>query len=85
MAAARYHHEPEAYEEQQGVIRSIVDVIHVANVLCLMLGIGVGADGLQYYLSENALERLDISDVEELMSEIVDLISQVDEEFQVGE
>ena len=61
----------------------LVDVVHLANAICLMLGLGLGADGLQSNISPGALERLGVTDFEMLLSESVDLISQVEEEFQL--
>ncbi len=48
-----------------------------------MLGLGLGADGLQSNISSGSLERLGITDFESLLSESVDLISQVEEEFHL--
>jgi hypothetical protein len=36
----------------------MLDIVHVANVLCLMIGIGAGRDGLQYEPSGAVIERL---------------------------
>jgi putative nucleotidyltransferase with HDIG domain len=52
--AVRWHHDPDAAEEQ----KRITDVVHVANVLCLMMGIGVGREGLQYEPSPAVTRRL---------------------------
>ena len=83
--AARFHHNPEECQDVPPHIRRMVDVVHVANAVCLMMGLGIGADGLQYTLSEAAMERLRMDSVEVLMSEVVDFISQVDEEFRLGD
>jgi len=56
-------------------------VVHVANSLCLMLGVGLGADGLQSYLYPESLERLGITDYEILMSELVDFVAQAEAEL----
>lgn len=52
--AVRWHHEPDSAEETSNTI----DIVHVANVLCLMIGIGVGVEGLQYEPSPAATKRL---------------------------
>ncbi len=55
VATARWHHQPNhAPEEHQ----QLVDLIHVADFLCLNFGFGVGNDGLQYRLNEDANARL---------------------------
>ena len=58
-----------------------MDVVHLANSLCLMLGVGIGADGLQNYLYPEVLERLGISDYEMLMSDLVDFVAQAEAEL----
>jgi putative nucleotidyltransferase with HDIG domain len=55
VAAARWHHEPDKAEPE---FQQIVDIIHVADVLCLNVGWGGGSDAMQYRLNEEANERL---------------------------
>ena len=55
--AVRWHHDPGAAEKTDPML----DIVHVANVLCLMIGIGVGRDGLQYEPSEVVVKRLGLS------------------------
>ncbi len=38
--------------------QQLVDLIHVADFLCLNFGFGLGCEGLQYKLDENASARL---------------------------
>jgi putative nucleotidyltransferase with HDIG domain len=57
VAAARWHHSPEEADEK---FRSIVDLVHVADILCIRMGWGVGTDGPLYCLNEEAEERLGI-------------------------
>ena len=45
-----------------------------------MLGAGIGADGLQYSLSEESLARIGVTNLEETMSSVVDLLAQIEEE-----
>ncbi len=52
--AVRWHHTPESAES----VDTMLDIVHVANVLCLMIGIGAGSDGMQYEPSEAVIERL---------------------------
>ena len=85
MLAARYHHSPWELPEESKAHQIFVDVIHVANVLCLMLGAGIGADGLQYQLHPESVERLGITDLEILLSDLVDLKAKVDEELNLEE
>ncbi len=55
VAAARWHHQPHMADES---CQQLVDLIHVADFLCLNFGFGVGVDGLQYRLDETANARL---------------------------
>ncbi len=54
VASVRYHHEPDAAPKPS----TMIDLVHVANVLCLMIGIGVGREGLRYEPSPAATKRL---------------------------
>jgi HD-like signal output (HDOD) protein len=56
VGAVRWHHEPDSAESD----RLLIDIVHVANVLCLMLGIGAGIEGLHYQPSASATKRLGI-------------------------
>jgi putative nucleotidyltransferase with HDIG domain len=54
--AVHWHHDPE--EAASG--HTTTDIVHVANMLCLMMGIGVGREGLQYQPSSLVTQRLGI-------------------------
>lgn len=56
VKSVRWHHEPDGAKEPS----VIIDLVHVANVLCLMIGIGVGREGLRYEPSPAATKRLGI-------------------------
>ena len=68
--AMRWHHEP---EHGDGELRSLVDVVHVADVICLNCGWGLGADGLQYRLDEDATARLKLrsNDAQEAAAQVM--------------
>jgi putative nucleotidyltransferase with HDIG domain len=57
VPAARWHHDPGKAPAEH---RQMVDLIHVADILCLNVGWGAGADGLQYRLDEKANDRLGV-------------------------
>jgi putative nucleotidyltransferase with HDIG domain len=75
------HHKPNELEPEGAEFQSLVDVVSVANSLCLMMGIGLGADGLQNYIYPEPLERLGINNFEKLMSELVDFASEAAQEL----
>ena len=51
----RWHHQPEEY---RGKDPHAANVVHVANVMCLMAGVGAGLDALSYKPSAYAMEQL---------------------------
>lgn len=57
VEAARWHHQPAKADPEH---QQMVDLIHVADILCLNVGWGAGADGLQYRLDEKANDRLGV-------------------------
>ena len=48
-----YHHDPGKLQPPD----SLVDAVYLANCICLLLGIGVGEDGLSTRADEQVLER----------------------------
>ena len=55
--AVRWHHDPDSADQSD----LMLDIVHVANVLCLMIGIGAGRDGLQHQPSATVAERLGLT------------------------
>jgi HD-like signal output (HDOD) protein len=77
-----YHHAPWDLPDEQREFQSVVDIVHIANAMCIMLGVGIGADGMQYNISQDSLERLGIAEqVEMLMSEFVDILTALEDEI----
>jgi putative nucleotidyltransferase with HDIG domain len=58
ITAVRWHHDPDGAPQTS----LLIDVVHVADVLCLMSGIGVGREGLQYRPSPSACERIGLTE-----------------------
>jgi putative nucleotidyltransferase with HDIG domain len=59
VQAVRWHHAPEAAERPDRML----DVVHVANMLCLMIGVGVGREGLCHEPSPVVTQRLGLEPV----------------------
>jgi putative nucleotidyltransferase with HDIG domain len=55
VASARWHHDPEGAPDEH---RRIVDLIHVADSICIRKGYGTGSDGPRYRHDERADRRL---------------------------
>jgi len=56
VRAARWHHAPDALGGDL-----CVDLVHVADALCLIEGVGAGVDGLNYRMSADAVRRLGVT------------------------
>jgi HD-like signal output (HDOD) protein len=54
--AVRLHHEPGRAVEHP----LIVNLVHVADVVCLMAGVGASVDALSYRPSSQAMQRLNL-------------------------
>ncbi|MGD2097764.1 MAG: HDOD domain-containing protein [Desulfobacterales bacterium] len=52
--AVQWHHDPEALEHTSVML----DIVHVTNVMSMLIGIGIGRDGLQHQPSVAVSERL---------------------------
>ncbi len=80
ISAVRWHHDPDAADE----ISMLTDIVHVANVLCLMIGIGVGREGLQYKPSPVVTKRLGIKSVhlERVASHTLEWINELTNAFE---
>ncbi len=77
--AVRWHHNPENAEE----VHPSTDIVHVANMLCLMLGIGVGREGLQYQPSPVVTRRLGLKPfhLEKLASQTIQTMGDLADVF----
>ena len=77
VAAVAYHHKPNDLPDDKKQYQPLLDVVTLANTICLMLGIGLGADGLQAYMFPETIERLEIKNFDGLLSEMVDFVGNV--------
>lgn len=78
----RYHHDPLAQDPGE----PLVDLVHLADALCLSAGIGGGHDGLLYRVHPGVLERyrLSLRDLECLAAEIVVELRTVQSYFRTN-
>lgn len=76
VEAIAYHHEP-AFAT---INPKLTAIVHIADVICLYMGIGMGVDGLRYPVSREAMELLGLNeeDVENMMSQLVDLFIETE-------
>jgi len=83
VGAVRWHHDPDAADETS----TLIDIVHVANVLCLMIGIGVGREGLQYRPSPEVTKRLGIKSahLEKVASYTLDWVSDLTDVYKTNQ
>jgi len=74
VAVIQYHHQPSHTPGAEG----IVFAVHLADILSITLGIGIGGDGLYYTLEEGTLERFGLqqTDIDEVCERIVDQMAK---------
>jgi len=72
----RFHHQPDRAPDKH---RKMVAIVHVANTICLMAGIGIGSDGLFHEFNESAVQLtgLTAAELEQLYSGIPEVLNQV--------
>ena len=83
VSAVRWHHDPDAADTTS----TLIDIVHVANVLCLMIGIGVGREGLQYRPSPVVTKRLGIKSahIEKVASHTLDWVSDLTDVYEANQ
>jgi hypothetical protein len=57
----------------------MVSIVHIANTICLMAGIGIGSDGLFHEISTKAIQAVGLTDkeLEQLYSITPDIVNQM--------
>lgn len=77
VAAIAFHHEPQTAVDH----KLLVSTIHIADVSMMILGIGIGVDGLRYPLDEDALKqtRMNWEDLFFLAEEVAEQLRQAKE------
>jgi putative nucleotidyltransferase with HDIG domain len=80
--AIAYHHEPWAARSHP----VLVAVVHVADSIMMILGIGIGIDGLLYTLDKEALRRLGMveDDLLYLVDHVAEQLTEAKELFSPG-
>lgn len=71
-----HHHTPELANINQ----LLVSIVHVADAITMMMGIGLGLDGLSYNLSPVAMTALNLTETEfdDIISNVSDLVADED-------
>lgn len=76
VEAIEYHHSP----EKATINPKLTAIIHLADAVVMMLGIGLGVDGMVYNVSDGVIEALGIDEImlQQIMSDVSDLLLDED-------
>ena len=74
--AINFHHNP----SQAGENSVIASAVHIADAAMMMMGVGIGVDGLQYKLDEFAIKQVNfnINQMDELINRISDYVNEAE-------
>ena len=76
--AIKYHHYP---VRSQG--SELAYIIHVADAVAMMTGMGLGVDGMLYQMDETAMGFLDLTqnDVNSLIGEVTEAVQKISDQM----
>ncbi len=79
VEAIAYHHSP----EKATINPMLTSIVHIADAIVMMFGIGLGVDGMIYNFSEEAIKVLEVDGpmLEQLMLDVSDLLLDEDSFF----
>ncbi len=77
-AIVQFHHQP---DRAPGEFKPYTSIVHIANTICLMAGIGIGSDGLYHELNDAAITTIKLTDqdLETFYAEIPEMMHQAKE------
>lgn len=72
--AIEFHHKPDNAQNFD-----LASIVHIADVASLMLGLGLGVDGLYYKINEKAFDLIELNkeDFEKILGKITDAIAKI--------
>jgi HD-like signal output (HDOD) protein len=75
--AIRYHHHPSRSNDSK-----LAYIVHVADAIAMMTGLGLGIDGTLYQMDDKAMEFLGVQeeDVNEIMGEVLEAAQKISEQ-----
>jgi len=75
--AVQWHHVPENADQTS----TMLDIVHVANFMSMMIGVGIGRDGLQHQPSVEVTERLGLEPyhLEKVASQTMQWVTELSE------
>lgn len=74
--AVQFHHAP----SREAVWSKLTAMVHVADTICMTLGIGIGVDGLRYGFEADSLARLKLREqaIEQIAEKVLDCLADPD-------
>lgn len=72
-----YHHSP----HEATVDPQMTCITHMSDAITMMMGIGLGVDGMAYSISDYAIEFLNLdlgTEIDQIMTEVLDILSDED-------
>jgi HD-like signal output (HDOD) protein len=75
--AIRYHHYP-----SQSNGSELAHIVHVADAIAMMAGLGMGIDGTLYQMDDTAMEFLNLQeeDVNDIMGNVLEAVQKISEQ-----
>lgn len=72
----RYYQDPELAPAEHQLV---VSIVHVANAICLMGGVGIGNDGLYHEMKDQAIKKVGLTqnELEALFGKTPDILKQI--------
>ncbi len=82
VRCVQYHHSPGKLDPPD----PLVDVVYLANCICLLLGVGLGSDGLNHRADHDVMERhgLHEQDLEVIGAQMLTDLKQVEQLYADG-
>ncbi|MBE9581050.1 MAG: zinc-ribbon domain-containing protein [Proteobacteria bacterium] len=76
--AIRYHHYPSRSQGNQ-----LAYIVHMADAISMMTGLGLGVDGMHYQIDDDAMEFLDLQeeDLNVIMEEVLESVQKISEQM----
>jgi len=76
IAAINFHHNPKL----AGEYSQVASAVHIGDAAMMMMGVGIGYDGLQYNLDEYAIEKLNfnINKMDDLILRISEYVNEAE-------
>jgi len=73
--AIKYHHNPSRAKDS-----ALTYIVHVADVISMMTGLGLGMDGMTYQMDPKAMEITGINekDISHIMAEVLESVQKMD-------